>query len=386
MKKLTRRKFLKKLFFFITGLAGFGAILNYSLKKVGLFSIRDKEVLKNATISFYEARFYKRLSGDNVECNLCFRNCIVPEGKRGFCRNRENRAGKYYTLVYDKPCAMHVDPIEKEPIYHMLPGGTIFCISTASCNSRCKFCQNWHISQRSIEETTNYKKTPADIVSLAKKYHCDGISFTYGEPTVFYEYMYDIAKLAKKANLKVACHSNGLINQEPLLALLEYLDAVTVDLKAFNPEYYQQVCSTDLGTVLNTLKVIKKTGVHLEIVNLILPTLNDNMNDIKNMCMWINNNLGKDVPLHFSRFFPAYQLKNLPPTPIQTLESAWRLAEEAGLHYVSIGNVPGHKYNSTFCPVCKKRIIHRAHFKVYENNLLNGKCKFCGHKVPGIWA
>jgi len=367
------------------GLGGFRIISEYFLRKTSLFLATAKETPENNS-GLHEAKFYKKLDNKRIECNLCFRNCVVPEGGRGFCRNRENRAGKYYTLVYNRPCAMHVDPIEKEPVFHMLPGGTIFCLSTASCNSRCKFCQNWHISQRSLEETVNHKKRPADIVALAKQYKCNGISLTYGEPTVFYEYMYDIVKLAKESGLKTVCHTNGLINQEPLLALLKYMDAVTVDLKAFTSKYYHQVCSTELEPALNTLRTIKKANVHLEIVNLVLPTLNDNMDDIRKMCMWIKDNLGEDVPLHFSRFFPAYKLKNLPPTPIKTLESAWRITDEVGLHYVSIGNAPGHKYNSTFCPKCKKRLIHRAHFQVYENNVVGGKCKFCGHRIPGIWA
>jgi pyruvate formate lyase activating enzyme len=372
---LTRRDFLKKIWLFIIGAGG---LMLGGRRLLGEVKPEEKK-------SLFKARYYRKLEDNKIQCDLCFRNCIVLEGGRGFCRNKENRNGEYYTLVYNKPCALHVDPVEKEPAYHLLPGKTIFCLATASCNNRCKFCHNWHISQSSVEETINYNFTPRKIVEAAKNKACVAVSFTYSEPVVFYEYMFDIAKCAKESGLKTLCHTNGLINEEPLSALIEHMDAFTVDLKGFSEKFYDQLCSSKLAPVLASLKKIKESKTHLEIVNLLIPGLNDYLKDIEKMCLWIKENLGEDVPLHFSRFFPSYKLQNLPPTPVATIEKAREIAVKVGLHYVSIGNVPGHKYNSTFCPGCGKRLIHRVHFRVYRNNIKKGKCKFCGEQIPGIW-
>ena len=335
--------------------------------------------------NLYEARYYSQLDGNRVQCQMCFRQCTVPEGERGFCRNKINLFGRYYTLVYSHPSALQIDPIEKEPSFHMLPGATIFCTGTASCNNRCKFCQNWHLSQRSFEEIEHVVITPENTVGLALEMECDAVSFTYNEPTVFYEHMFDVAQVAKKAGMGALFHTNGGMNQEPLAALLEYMDAVTVDLKAFTSEFYQQVSSSELAPVLRTLQQIHQSGVHLEIVNLVVPTHNDNMADIRRMCQWIGEALSDEVPLHFTRFFPAYKLTSLPPTPIETLESAAHIADEEGLQYVYIGNCPGHERNSTFCPACGEKIIERKHFAILSLDVVKGKCRFCGHSIPGIW-
>ncbi len=373
---LTRRRFLKKGVLLGIGLGGLTALTRPLAQA---FS-------KGKALTPYEAKYYKKLAGELIQCQMCFRRCLVPEGGRGFCRNKQNRKGKYYTLVYARPCSLQIDPIEKEPVFHMLPGISIFCTATASCNNRCKFCHNWHISQRSVEELDNYQLLPEEVVKLAKKEDCAALSFTYSEPTVFYEYMFDIARKAKENNLRVLYHTNGSINSEPLFALLKYMDAVTVDLKGFSEKFYREVSSSELAPVLETLKNIKKTKVHLEVVNLVIPTLNDDLKMIRQMCQWIGKNLGKDVPLHFNRFFPAYKLTKLPPTPIETLEKAREIGREEGLRYIYVGNAPGHKYNSTFCPGCQKRLIQRIHFKVLENHIVGGKCKFCGHPIPGIWS
>jgi len=332
-----------------------------------------------------EAMFYKVLVGDEVQCQMCFRKCIIPEGRRGACRNRENRKGKLYSVVYGRPSAVHIDPIEKEPQYHFLPGSEILCIGTAGCNFRCRHCHNWHLSQRSIEEMAYvYDLMPEKAVEQALKNKIPTMSFTYNEPTSFYEYVYDIAKLAKEKGLRIIWHSNGAINPAPLKELLKYTDGVTIDLKGFSQRAYDN-SSAELEPVLRTLKIIKKEGKWLEIVNLVIPTINDDLEEIREMCIWIKENLGVDVPLHFSRFFPAYRLTQLPPTPISTLEKAYEIARKVGLNYVSIGNVPGHKYNSTFCPKCGKKLIHRTHFMVLSNDIEDGKCRFCGQKIPGIW-
>ncbi len=332
-----------------------------------------------------EASFYEKLQDESTRCELCFRGCVIPEGERGFCRNRENRDGTLYTLVYNMPCALQVDPIEKEPMYHILPGTFIFCVGTASCNYRCLHCQNWHMSQRSLEELQNYYVTPTQIVDMAVEYGCRTVSFTYNEPTVFFEYMYDIVILAKERGLFAIFHTNGSLNPEPLRHILEYVDGVTVDLKGFTEEFYRDVSSAELDHVLNTLKIIKEEGVWLEVVYLVIPTLNDDPEEIRQMCEWILEYLGSDTPLHFSRFFPAYRLTRLHPTPLETIEQAYEIAREAGLEYVTIGNVPGHKYNSTFCPACGEQLIARTHFEVLLNNIDDGRCGYCGEEIPGIW-
>lgn len=333
----------------------------------------------------HEARYYRQLDGKRVQCQMCFRRCTVPEGKRGFCRNKVNVDGRYYTLVYGHPSALQIDPIEKEPSFHMWPGATIFCTGTASCNNRCKFCQNWHLSQRSFEEISHIDITPEQTVTLALAKGCHAVSFTYNEPTVFYEHMFDVAKEAKQAGMGTLFHTNGGMNEEPLAALLEYMDAVTVDLKAYTPEFYQEVSSSELEPVLRTLQQVHQSGVHLEIVNLVVTRLNDNLTDIRRMCQWIRDTLSDEVPLHFTRFFPAYKFTGIPATPIETLEDAAKIADEEGLQYVYVGNCPGHERNSTFCPECGEKIIERVHFAVISLNIEQGKCGFCGHQIPGIW-
>jgi pyruvate formate lyase activating enzyme len=332
-----------------------------------------------------EARFYKNVDAQTVQCELCPRECIIQNGKRGFCRNRENREGKLYSLVYGKPAVVDIGPIERAPLYHFVPGHFRLCLTCASCNLRCRHCQNWHLSQKSFEQINYYSFNPSEIVKRARNHNLFSISFTYTEPTVYYEYLYDISLIARKNGMKTSIVSNGYINPEPLLKLLTVLDAVKIDLKGFSETFYREVCSANLKPVLDSLLTVKKENVWLEIVNLIIPTLNDDPKMIDEMCRWIKNNLGEDTPLHFTRFSPNYKLTHLPPTPISTLESAYRIAKNNGLRYVYIGNVPGHIYNSTFCPSCNQRVIHRDHFDVFEVNLVNGKCKFCNFSIEGRW-
>ena len=308
------------------------------------------------------------------------------EGERGFCRVRENRGGKLYSLVYSKPAGLQIDPIELEPMYHMIPGHCNLCVFTASCNFRCKHCHNWHITTRSPEELISRNYSPEEVVEEAIKRGCRSISHSINEPTVFYEYMYNIAKEAREKGLLTLFHSNGSLSPQPLRALLQYMDGVTVDLKGFDEKFYRETLSAELEPVLETLKIIKEEGVWLEIVNLIIPTLNDNLGKIKQMCIWIKKNLGEDVPLHFTRFSPAYKLTKLPYTPIETLEAAREIAQDIGLRYVYIGNLPGHEGNNTYCPQCKKRLIYRIHFTLLSNNIKDGKCGSCGYKIAGIWS
>ena len=334
-----------------------------------------------------EALFYRKLSGRRVRCELCFRRCVIPPGGRGFCKVRENRRGRLYTLVYGLPCALQIDPIEKEPLLHVLPGSRIFCLATVGCSQRCYFCHNWHISQALPEEVPGVPLSPREAVRIAKRRGCVGVSFTYVEPTVFYEYMLDVAKAFKAAGMRAFLHTCGAINLKPLSVLLRYLDAVVVDLKGFTEKFYERASpGGDLRHVLSVIKAVKKAGVWLEIVNLVIPGYNDDLGDIKRMCLWIKREVGPEVPLHFSRFFPAHKMRHVPPTPVKTLEEARRVALSVGLKFVSIGNVPGHPANSTYCPRCGRVVIRRHHFAVLEVNLRRGKCKFCGRPIPGIWA
>ena len=330
--------------------------------------------------------FFTSLGGGEIRCELCPRRCRVSRGQRGFCRVRENRDGKYYSLVYGNPCAVHLDPIEKKPFFHLLPATNSFSLATAGCNFQCKFCQNWEISQASPEDLTNYDLPPESVVKRAREAGARSVAYTYVEPMIFYEYMYDIGLLARKAGLLNVCHSNGFINPEPLRNLCNVMDAANIDLKGFTEEFYRDVSSGELAPVLETLKTYKRAKVHLEITNLMIPTKNDDMNVVREMCLWIAKELGPDTPVHFSRFYPLYKLKSLPATPVSTLEKARSVAMAAGLEYVYIGNVPGHEGENTFCPKCKKMVIRRTGYVVGEVNLKEGKCKFCGRPIAGIWT
>ncbi len=333
-----------------------------------------------------EALFWEPLENKEIRCLLCPRKCIVEDGRRGFCRARENEGGIYYTLTYGNPCAVHIDPIEKKPFFHVLPGTYAFSIATSGCNLRCKFCQNWRISQAKVEETFNFDLPPKVAADLAKRLGTFTVTSTYTEPTVFFEYSLDIAKRANELGLIYTYHSNGFINQKPLLLLSDYLKAACIDLKGFSDKFYNDMSDAWLSPVLATLKTLKKKGVWVEIVNLVVPTKNDDEKMIKDMVLWIRDNLGDDVPLHFTRFFPRYKLLNLFPTPIKTLEMAKEIALSFGLKYVYIGNVPGHKAQNTYCPKCGMLLIERKGFFVENMKIKDGRCPKCGEKIPGVWS
>lgn len=330
--------------------------------------------------------YYTPLKDGDIRCELCPRRCVVPKGKRGFCRVRENRDGKYYSLVYGNPCAIHLDPIEKKPLFHVLPATTSFSIATAGCNLHCQFCQNWEISQANPEDVFSFDVAPEEIAKRAKAMGAASVAHTYVEPTVFFEYMLDVGAAARREGLLNVIHSNGYINPGPLRELCSGLDAANIDLKGFTKSFYAELCSGDLEPVLQTLKILKECKVHLEITNLVIPTRNDDPRVIREMCDWIRKELGAETPLHLSRFYPLYRLTKLPPTPVSTLEGARAAALAAGLEYVYIGNVPGHEAWDTLCPRCKKRIILRTGYMIRENHVRDGKCGYCGKPIPGIWA
>jgi len=333
-----------------------------------------------------EARYYEKLEGGKIKCTLCPHECEVIDMERGTCSVRENRGGTYYTLVHSRACSSGVDPIEKKPLFHFLPGSGAFSIATAGCNMGCKFCQNWRISQFRPEDVQSRYLSPQQVVALAKRSGCKSIAYTYSEPVVFYEYMYDTAVVGRKEGVRSVIVSNGFINQEPVVELCKVLDAVKVDLKAFTEKFYRETCAGELKPVLDALKWIKETGIWLELVVLIVPTLNDSKDEIKQMCEWVYAELGPDVPMHFSRFRPTYMIKNLPETPVKTLEMARTTAVEAGVKFAYVGNVPMHPFENTYCPKCGAMLIRRIQYRTVVTGLEDGKCKKCATQIPGVWS
>jgi pyruvate formate lyase activating enzyme len=375
---LTKREFLN--------FCGASFCVLSSAYLIGYPETSRAQAAKKGLIKTKLSPFFSSLEGGEIQCELCPHRCRVAKGKRGICRVRENRDGRYYSLVYGNPCALHPDPIEKKPFFHVLPGTISYSLATVGCNFQCKFCQNWEISQASPEDVYSKEVSPEMVVKEAKEIRARSVAYTYVEPTIFYEYMLDIGTLVKKSGLLNVYHSNGFINPDPLKNLCKVLDAANVDLKGFTENFYHELCGGELTPVLETLKTLKKEKVHLEITNLIIPTKNDDPSVLREMCLWIKRELGGDTPIHFSRFYPLYKLKSLPPTPVSTLEKAREAALSAGLEYVYIGNIPGHPSENTFCPKCKKRIIQRTGYMVGEINMKDGKCRYCGKPIPGIWT
>ncbi|MBU7033820.1 MAG: AmmeMemoRadiSam system radical SAM enzyme [Theionarchaea archaeon] len=324
--------------------------------------------------------------GDYVQCQICPNQCVLREGVRSVCRNKTNYKGTLYTLAYGNPCAVHVDPVEKKPLFHFLPSSSVYSVATAGCNFRCLNCQNWEISQKSPEETTNMELFPENVVMKAEQAGCQCVGYTYSEPTAWYEYMYDTARIASQRRIKNIWVTNGYMNEQPLRDLCQYLDAANVDVKSFDERIYHELNSGMLQPVLNTLKILKEEGVWIEMTNLVIPTWTDDLDMIREMCQWLYENLGPDYPLHFSRFHPDYKLQHLPPTPIEILKEAHTIAEEEGLHYVYIGNVPGVEEQSTVCPSCQRVVVERNGFFIVQMHIQNGACEFCGETVAGVWS
>ncbi|MEW6456460.1 MAG: AmmeMemoRadiSam system radical SAM enzyme [Acidobacteriota bacterium] len=378
MKKSGRRKFIKNLS---------SCALLASINPKFLKSLFPEDLFLNSSseLSYVEAKFYKKLPDNEVKCEICPRECVVGDKERGYCGVRENKKGKYYILVYGRPCALNVDPIEKKPFFHFLPGTEAFSIATAGCNVNCKFCQNWQISQVRPEQIRSFDVSPEEIVKYAKRYGAPSISYTYSEPIIFYEYMYDVSLIAWRNGIRNTVVTGGHINPEPLLELTKVVDAIKVDLKAFHEKFFKEIVRGELKPVLETIKLIKKSGKWLEIVYLVIPTLNDSPEDIRKMSQWLVKEVGNDVPIHFSRFYPMYLMKNLPPTPISTLEKLRDITIKEGVKYVYIGNVPGHEGEKTFCEKCGQIIVDRFGYTIRNINIKNGKCKFCLSKIPGVW-
>ncbi len=329
--------------------------------------------------------YYKKLKNSLVQCILCPHFCTLKSGEYGKCRTRKNVKGKLYALGYEKPVAIHVDPIEKKPLFHFLPGSKAFSIGTAGCNLTCKNCQNSNISQAGPDEMNIKEVKAKEIIKLAKDYNCKSIAYTYTEPLIAIEYLLDIAKLAKKSKIKNVVVSNGFINSEPLKQAIKYIDAANIDLKAMSDTFYKSICGARLQPVLDTIKTLYKEGVWIEITNLIIPGLNDKEPQLKKLINFIKD-LSPNIPLHFSAFHPAYQLMRVKPTPANTLERARKLAMQAGLSYVYTGNLFGTEGSDTYCLKCKKLLIERIGFDIKSNKIKNNKCYNCNRKVEGVWT
>jgi len=348
----------------------------------------DLQFKAEQTLQPVEAMFWEKQPRDKkVKCTLCPHECMVADMERGTCGVRENREGTYYTLVHSQLCAAHVDPIEKKPLFHYLPGTNAFSIATPGCNLECKYCQNWQISQFRPEQIECIRVKPEVLVANARHNATPTIAFTYTEPVVFYEYMMDIAAAARRTGIGSVMITSGFIKQEPLRRLIPGLSAIKVDFKGFSEDFYQSVCRGKLQPVLDALVTIRREGLWLELVVLIVPTLNDSVEENRKMFRWIKDNLGVDVPLHLSRFHPTYKLKNLPATPVTTLERLHKEARDMGLNYVYLGNVQwGHPAENTYCPACGKLLIRRYGFQVVENHLGQGACPQCQQSIPGVFA
>ncbi len=338
----------------------------------------------------HPALLYERLEEEKVKCYLCNHRCIIPPGKAGLCQVRINQGGSLFSLVYGKIVAENVDPIEKKPLYHFLPGSYSYSVATVGCNFQCSFCQNFEISQypRLYPGAIPGKlRSPEEIVQEALKTNCQSLSYTYTEPTIFFEFALDTAKLAVKKGLKNVFVSNGYMTKEAIDFIKPYLQGINVDLKSFRESFYAKICKAKLSPVLESLKYLKKIGIWVEITTLVIPGENDDPQELRDIAKFIKEELGQETPWHISRFFPQYRMLDKPYTPLETLNRAYYIGKEEGLFYVYVGNVYGHDSENTYCPKCESLVIKRNGFFVVENKLKDGgTCPFCGYSLEGVWS
>ncbi len=320
-----------------------------------------------------------------VQCELCPKACLIGEGQRGDCRIRANLGGKLRALTYGHPVAVNLDPIEKKPLNHFLPGTRVLSLATVGCNLHCKNCQNWEISQRDPEDSTAAALAPKEVAALAQRHQCPSVAYTYTEAIAYYEYAFDCAVAVRAAGLRNVWVTAGYINEAPLRELCRVLDAATIDLKAIRDAFYRDICGGTLQPVLNTLVVTKALGVELEVSHLIIPTLNDSDQELTELCRWVAANLGRETPLHFLRFVPQYRLRHLPPTPAETLTRAREIARAAGMHYVYLGNLLEDDAGTTRCPGCRRVLLQRRGHLVLENRVKDGQCPDCQTGIYGVW-
>jgi pyruvate formate lyase activating enzyme len=369
---LSKREFLKK------SLAVSAGLMCLPYKSI-INSYRTAGIEKGKIAMFQEE------SARGIMCRICPNECVLKEGELSKCNNRIVRDSKLYTLAFGNPCSVAVDPVEKKPLYHFLPGSKAFSIATAGCNLVCLNCQNWTISQLSPEKTRNIDLMPKRVVEECGNNKCSSIAYTYSEPVTFYEYVFETATIAREEGIKNIFKSNGYINPEPLKKLCAVIDAANIDLKAFSESTYLKLTGGKLQPVLDSLKVFKDMGVWLEVTSLLVPGWTDNESDITKMCKWLSLNGFRETPLHFSRFYPMYKLEQLPPTPVEILEKAYKIARNEGLKYVYTGNVPGNEIADTHCPSCQEIVVERQGFRIVTNSIKNGRCTKCGNKVDGVW-
>lgn len=331
-----------------------------------------------------EARFWDKQSDHKVQCHLCANECVISPDKTGICGVRKNEGGTLYTLIYNSCSSVAVDPIEKKPLYHFHPGTNALSLGTVGCTLRCQHCQNFSISRGRPEEISLRDLPPREAVDLAKQHSAQGIAWTYNEPTIWHEYTYDSAQLAKKENLYTAYVTNGYIQEDPLRELAPFLDAMNVDVKAFTNDFYQTICKGELQPVLNTCGLAKELGIFLEVTYLVIPGHNDSEDELHDFCRWVYSELGEDTPVHFSRFHPHYKMNDVSMTPIDTLMKAHKIAKTTGLAYVYLGNVPHGEYENTTCPKCGASLVERTGFRATITGLKNGACSQCGQDIPII--
>lgn len=333
--------------------------------------------------TLHEAMLYKPVEDKKVACYLCARRCTIVDGGVGFCLVRKNENGRLYSLNYAKACSAQIDPIGKKPLMHFHPGAAVMSIAAMGCNFRCQFCDNWMISQE--KDVKGEYFPPEAVVKATRENSCQGISYTYTEPTIFFEYAYDTAKLAKQVGFFNTFVTNGYMTPEAVKTVAPYLDAATVDFKGGGePEFYKKFSSVpSVEPIFASLKEMRRNDIHIEVTNLIVPKIGDSLDRIRELAAWIKTNLGRETPLHLLRFHPDYQLTEIPATSIETLEKAWKTAKDAGLDYVYVGNAPGHKYENTYCPNCNELVIKRFSFEITKWNLdKNMQCPACGHAIP----
>jgi pyruvate formate lyase activating enzyme len=336
-----------------------------------------------------EAYLYESLENNKVKCNLCSHRCVIQDGRRGICGVRENQQGALKTLSYGNLIARHIDPIEKKPLFHFLPGTLSYSIATVGCNFRCRFCQNADIAQMPADHEGMIMGDPcaaSAVVAAAERSGCRSISYTYTEPTIFFEFAYETAKLASERGIRNVFVTNGYMTAEALEMIQPYLDAANVDLKAFSEKYYKELCGARLKPVQDTLKLMKSLGIFVEVTTLIVPGLNDDPNELTELAMFIAQELGVETPWHISRFHPTYKLTDRPSTPVETLTKAREIGLKAGLKYVYTGNVPGHAAENTFCHGCGEMVIERRGFQVGRLRMKDGRCAKCGVRIEGVWA
>ena len=336
-------------------------------------------------LSMKPAMWQKQLAGGGVQCRLCPFKCVLSEGDRGICGVRAVVRDTLRAMTYARPAAVNLDPIEKKPLYHFTPRSKALSIATVGCNLSCSFCQNWSLSQTLPEKGKHSYLPPAEVVALADKHGASSIAYTYSEPTIFYEYMLETAKLAREAGIENLWITCGFIEPDPLRELCKYMDAANVDLKGWSEDFYSEYTGAMRDPVLRTLRILHEEGVWIEVTNLLIPGANDDPEEIRSLCRWIADSLGTATPLHFSRFHPNYKLTDRPATPVKTLETAREIALAEGLKYVYIGNVRGNDYEDTFCPSCGRKIIDRTGYLIEDYRIWGGKCTFCGAPVDGVF-